>query len=207
MKRSLWKQLKKQLRRRRRPLLAQLALALTVITAVPSAATAWHVAETLPPESSSASGGLQQQLAQTEGLLEVRLQRTYLCGEETSELGSMTGAQALALLVRHPSWTASVEPGRLLVSERIDDLSEACSHGAFFGVDRSGNLSLYDGPPREERLMRTFYQLDVGLLESRLPAAHLKRLHRGIEVTDVVEYNSVLSMFSEYALRRHDSAV
>ena len=47
--------------------------------------------------------------------------------------------------------------------------------------------------------MRTFFQLDVGSMESSLPRDVIQRLEEGIRIQDMEEYNSVLSTFSDYA--------
>ncbi|WP_205417309.1 BofC C-terminal domain-containing protein, partial [Klebsiella pneumoniae] len=51
----------------------------------------------------------------------------------------------------------------------------------------------YQGEPDEEKVIRTFFQLDVGTMESSLPEGVLEQLHKGIRIQDVDEYNSVLS--------------
>nr|WP_246427575.1 BofC C-terminal domain-containing protein [Paenibacillus phyllosphaerae] len=86
----------------------------------------------------------------------------------------------------------------------IDDLSDACKESATFGVDKSGNLSLFDGPPKKEKVLRTFFQLDVNFMESSLPKEQVEQLTTGIRVTDKDEYNSVLSTFSDYAVGRSE---
>ncbi|WP_420491488.1 BofC C-terminal domain-containing protein, partial [Neobacillus drentensis] len=44
------------------------------------------------------------------------------------------------------------------------------------------------------------FQVDIQSMESSLPESVLKELHQGIRVSDVEEYNSVLSTFSDYAV-------
>lgn len=71
---------------------------------------------------------------------------------------------------------------------------------AFFGIDEGGNLSLYEGHPDENQVLRSFFQIDIEYLESSLPQETVEQLYRGIRVTDYAEYNSVLSTFSDYAV-------
>ena len=93
----------------------------------------------------------------------------------------------------------SDEGGAVALEERIDDLSPACKESAVFGIDKAGNLSLFDGPPERNRVLRTFFQLDVNYMESSLPQDRIDALVRGIRISDVDEFNSVLSSFSDYA--------
>lgn len=74
----------------------------------------------------------------------------------------------------------------------------------YIGIDSNGNLSLFDGPPKQEKVIRTFFQLDVETMESALPSEVLNQLQAGIRIQDVDEYNSVLSTFSDYALPESD---
>src|SRR5690606_28399011 len=89
---------------------------------------------------------------------------------------------------------------RVVFTEYIDDLSADCKQNAYVGIDASGSLTLFEGKPREAKAMKTFFQLDVEHLESALPAEVVQQLHEGIRITDVADYNSVLSTFSDYAI-------
>lgn len=213
---SLWKQLKKRLRRGKRPGLQLAALlmgaAVACGSAIPVEAARAAAADKpaysfdmrgaeTPPKQSGAPRSVIETLRTSEEPLPVRLRSVYLCGEETRSLGLIGAKQAIALLQKHPGWTAVMdEDGAVVLEERIDDLSPACKESAVFGVDKDGNLSLFDGPPERNKVLRTFFQLDVNYMESSLPPGRLDALERGIRVTDVDEFNSVLSSFADYAL-------
>jgi forespore regulator of the sigma-K checkpoint len=143
-----------------------------------------------------------QELKQNGERAEVVLHIVYVCGEETESLGSLNPDEIASLLSLHPGWTASMEPNGISVrlERRVNDLSPHCKSHAYFGIDRSGHFSLYDGEPKDDKVMRTFFQLDIGYLESSLPAGQFEQLSRGIRVCDIEEYNSVLSTFSDYAI-------
>ncbi|WP_020615859.1 BofC C-terminal domain-containing protein [Paenibacillus daejeonensis] len=127
--------------------------------------------------------------------------RSYICGEEMTMLGKLDAGQVEQLLKENPEWT--IKPAgedEIVVLEQIADLSETCKQRAYFSLDKLGHLSLFEGPPEEDRVIRTFFQLDTHYLESSLPRQHWQALNEGIRVSDVDEYNSVLSTFSEYAV-------
>nr|WP_245363296.1 BofC C-terminal domain-containing protein [Cohnella thailandensis] len=89
--------------------------------------------------------------------------------------------------------------GTVRVEERVDDLSPECRKSAYISLDRDGNLSLFDGPPRKEKIMRTFFQLDIKSLESSMSKEKLRELADGIRIADRDDYNHVLSSFSDFA--------
>ncbi len=134
-------------------------------------------------------------------LIRVVLQTEYICGVETEQLGRMDTAQLKVLLVQHSEWEAKVtSTDTLQLKQRVDDLSPICKHQAYISIDADGNLNLYEGKPAEENVIRTFFQLDVGTLESSLPDGVLEQLQEGIRVQDKDEYDSVISTFSDFAV-------
>ncbi|MGF9698362.1 BofC C-terminal domain-containing protein [Paenibacillus sp. MABNR03] len=134
-------------------------------------------------------------------LTSVVLETHYICGVETERLGKMALPQLKILLQQHPEWDAEVVASDTLqIKEHVDDLSPLCKEQAYISVDGVGNLKLYEGRPTEEKVIRTFFQMDVGSLESSLPEGVLEQLQQGIRVQDKDEYNSVISTFSDYAI-------
>ncbi|WP_244209254.1 BofC C-terminal domain-containing protein [Paenibacillus ferrarius] len=136
------------------------------------------------------------------------LLKSYVCGEERSQLGLQTSEQLLNLQTKHPDWLLSLSKnGEVTFTENIDDLSPACKENAVFGIDGSSNLSLFNGTPAKDNVIRTFFQLNIKHLESSLPRDTVEQLHNGIRVSDMEEYNSVLSTFSDYAVEETERAM
>lgn len=131
----------------------------------------------------------------------VHLKVNYVTGEEIQTLSGLLGpAQLQALIAKHPSWEARISSeGDLWLEKHIADLSPAAKKEGYFGVDEHGNLTLFKGPPVQEEVMKTFFQMDMGSMKSSLPEEIWKQLQDGIRVQDIEEYNSVLSTFSDYA--------
>lgn len=206
---SLWKQLKRRLRRNRRPLWMLGSMMLLVSLGchmIQSPAAVYADGENVNGESrSSIIGALQQKNVP----MAVKLQRIYVCGEETELLGRMTSEQIIQLLLEHPEWTAMLDADHesVLLEERIDDLSSHCKSHAYIGVDKNGNLSLFDGEPKEEKVLRTFFQLDVRYMESSLPHNKLEQLTKGIRISDIDEFNSVISTFTDYAMEKNEKVM
>ncbi len=216
---SLWKNLKKHLRRKRRPTwsLGGLIPVLTIIgclTGTPQHANADYepnfaerqaLAEEEGDERRKQIAGLERQSAP----LTVKLHRIYVCGEETKPLGRISGKQLASLLRSHPDWTVRRDetPQTLIIEQQIDDLSEQCKANAYIGVDKAGRLSLYDGLPKKEKVVKTFFQLDVQYMESSLPQDKLDRLVKGIRISDMEALNSVMSTYSDFAIEPNEKVM
>lgn len=203
---SLWKQLKRRLRRSRKPLWTLGGIAIWITASVGLGAAIMAA-----PASVTAYGqpSISEFLANRKEAAPVMLHRIYVCGEETESLGQLEGKRIVSLLREHPEWTASLDKDgeTVMVVERIEDLSDHCKTHAYFGVDKNGNFSLFDGAPKEEKVLRTFFQLDIRYMESSLPEHQLEQLNQGIRVSDIDEYNSVLSTYSDYAMERNEKAM
>lgn len=131
---------------------------------------------------------------------EVTVRQIYICGEEEQALGKLSQDEIYNLMNEHPTWKGEFAgTGQILFEETISDLSPTCKQQAYMSLDKEGNLSLFDGPPREEKVLKTFFQLDINSMESSLPDGAVKHLYDGIRIQDIDEYNSVISTFSDYA--------
>ncbi|PZE19445.1 BofC C-terminal domain-containing protein [Paenibacillus xerothermodurans] len=213
---SLLSKLKRKLRWKRRWLMLG---ALLLLTGMGSIAAALMQADHGGTDGSDFTGrdqpvfkvhantGLQPEeevramIQQIDGQREAFAQKTYVCGEELQQLGPMTANQILEYHRAHPHLTVKIgDSGQVLFVERIDDLSPQCKQNAYFGLDGTGHLSLFEGSPQEQQVIRTFFQLNVEYLESSLPHETVKQLYRGIPVHNLDEFNSVLSTFADFAV-------
>ncbi|CAM4365851.1 BofC C-terminal domain-containing protein [Paenibacillus tarimensis] len=211
---SLWKQLKKRLRMRKRPTwhlaaVGGLVLVMGLGSVEPARAAGRHEADTEVTAADTANQfraaekqpSVIETLRRSKQPVPVSMKRIYLCGEESQDVGLRTSSQIIRMLQSNPGWTAVMDQeGTVVIEERVDDLSPACKESAVFGISKDDYLSLFEGPPSRNQVLRTFYQLDVRFMESSLPEEQVRALHEGIRVTDREEFNSVLSSFSEYAL-------
>jgi len=204
---SLWKNLKKRLRRKRRPVWMLGVIIFCLLTG-------WllvtnEVEVSAAPEPSVNQTSVIRALEKLDGQTSVELRRIYVCGEESKTLGRMMSKDIVQLVLAHPEWKAMLnqEQSTIQFEERIEDLSEHCKANAYMGVDKKGNLSLFDGAPKKEKVVRTFFQLDVRYMESSLPQDKLDQLTRGIRISDMDEYNSVLSTYSDYAIEQNQKAM
>ncbi len=202
----LWKNLKKRLRNKRRPMwtLGAIVFSLMAATLALSAENALAA-----PDLAGHQSSIVKTLEKHDGPLSVNLHRVYVCGEESKPLGRMMSKQIVELLQAHPEWKAVIDPEQSMVhfEQTIEDMSEHCKANAYMGVDKKGNLTLFDGVPKKEKVVRTFFQLDVRYMESSLPQDKLDLLTKGIRINDMDEYNSVLSTYSDYAIEQNQKVM
>lgn len=160
------------------------------------------------PEDASPREVVLWALAGRKDDVEVILHRVYWCGQQTRLLGRLTATEAAGLLKAKRDWGAEFDSaGRLVLEETADDPLPSCRENAFIAMDREGNLALFDGPPRKDNVVRTFFQLDVKSLETGMSKERLRELAQGIRVADKDEYDSVLSVFSDYAYRKSEGVM
>ncbi len=132
-----------------------------------------------------------------------RLLTTYVCGTETLSLGTLSSQQLENLLKQHPDWKGRLNTkGEVWLERRVEDLSESCKERGYMGLSADGQLTLFEGPPKKEKVIRTFFQLDIDSMETALPEGVYEQLQQGIRVQDINEYNSVISTFSDFAVER-----
>lgn len=160
------------------------------------------------PAQDDGSRSVIATLSDMRGKVTVKIRRVYICGSESETIGLLSSVDTLRMMKLHPEWTAMLdEQGAVVMEQRIDDLSESCKRSAYFGMDKLGRLSLFDGEPKKEKVMRTFFQLDVNYMESSLPKERIDELVKGIRVTDKDAFNSVLSSFGDYAVERTEKVM
>jgi forespore regulator of the sigma-K checkpoint len=106
----------------------------------------------------------------------------YVCGDELEPLGLMDAADILAYHKNNPYTVVGlVAEGSVHFVKTIEDLSPRCKENAYFGMDKGGNLSLFEGVPGvgDSNVIQTFFQLNIEHLESSLPRDAIKELYRG----------------------------
>ncbi len=165
---SLWKQLKKKLRRSRRPVwqlgcCLGAAIALSAILA-PTGIQAQRNTVQLIQEPSVQAQSVIQMLDEQQGPITVKLHRFYMrrgavsaCQNRTSELQlSFSGSI-------QSGWLSRRNLAAIVMQQHIDDMSEACKRNAFIGLDKHGNLSLFEGSPKEGESAKNFFSVGRSL--------------------------------------------
>lgn len=132
---------------------------------------------------------------------EVILRKAYICRNDDRPLGIKPTQHIIQLMLDHPRWRVSIDAaGRVILEEQIEELPEACKERTYISLDGNRSLALFDGSPKEGKVIRTFFQLDVESMENSLPLKVMQQLYQGIQITDIEAYYSVLSTFSDFAV-------
>lgn len=144
---------------------------------------------------------LRKEIAASGQSRKVYYKTTYVCGDEVDEVkGPLSPEQLEAALDEHPDYKGRLDAdGAVWLERSVNDLSPTCKKEAYIGMDDEGNLTLFKGPPKRDKALKTFFQIDIGTMKSSLPEKVWKQLQGGIRVQDIDEYNSVLSTFSDFA--------
>jgi forespore regulator of the sigma-K checkpoint len=198
---NLIKQLKKQLKSGKRRLTLGLVLLMLggAYIGMESLKTSNSLEAMVGPETKQQQ--VLDQIIRSGNAHRVFAQKVYVCGQELTEIGKLSSDQIAQYYKVHPQDQVKLTTeGQVYFVEQVEDISAACKHNAFFGLDKNGSLSLFEGPPNEEKIIRTFFQLNVEHLKTSLPQGTFNQLKQGIPISDLAEYNSVLSTFSDYAV-------
>lgn len=202
---NLIKQLRKQLKSGKR----RLTLGLVLLTLT----VAYLGMENLNSPSSLEVMALPQtkqqqvldQINKSPNAHRVFAQKVYVCGQELAEIGKLNANQITIYSKEHPLEQVKLtDEGQVYFTQQIEDISAACKQNSFFGLDKKGGLSLFEGPPSDEKIIRTFFQLNVEHLKTSMPPGTYDQLKQGISISDLEEYNSVISTFSDYAVEVAD---
>ena len=148
----------------------------------------------------------QQSLLRQTANYNVLKRNVYVCGDEIVQMGTLSGAEIAALLERNGDWRLTWETdGSVVLNESIDDLTPGCKGNVYIGLDADGNLALFEGKPDRSKpdrnkVLQTFFQIDIEYLESSLPKQSVDRLYEGIRIHNYAQYNEVLSTFAGFAV-------
>lgn len=140
---------------------------------------------------------LQAVFAQHEVIL--TLQKTFVCGTEAEEKVTKMVPSLDQIYLDYQDWElVSQQENHFVFKKWVHDLAPVCRENGYFGLTENGILTLFEGPPKEAKVIQTFFQIDTNKLESALPQNDLTLLKQGIRIHDLAEYNSILSTYGEY---------
>ena len=132
----------------------------------------------------------------------VHTETVYIGGSEDKIVGIMRPVEIIQLMDKHPNLEGKLDrKGEVWLLNHVSELSQLCKQKGYIGLGTSGSLTLFEGKPEKEKVMRTFFQINVKSMETALPKEVVKQLHQGIRIQDLDEYNSVISTFSDFAMQ------
>ncbi|WP_234969334.1 BofC C-terminal domain-containing protein [Bacillus massilinigeriensis] len=127
--------------------------------------------------------------AEVEREIRVVLLRYYLDGEISKETIYENVSSMKDFWVRYHTWQlVKLEQDQIVFRRSIDDISPLLKANGYFGLSNNDVLTIYDGPPGKSKVIQSFYQIDVGKLES----STLELLREGIPVKTKASFVKVL---------------
>jgi forespore regulator of the sigma-K checkpoint len=129
------------------------------------------------------------------------LQRIYLDGEMSEEKIEETIWSMEDFWAKYDKWQlVEMEANKVVFRQGIDDISPLLKSNGYFGLSDEGVLTIFNGRPDGSNIIQSFFQIDLGKLES------IKRdqLKKGIPIRNKKCYEEVLETFKPYTVQeRH----
>jgi len=165
--------------------------------------SAWLMVNTLQQMKEDETPSQREQLAQAVlagEKVDITLQKTYVCGTEEEQKLTKTFSSADQVFQEYQDWELISEKDNHFVFKKlVHDLSPVCKENGYFGLTNEGILTLFEGPPQQQKVIQTFFQINTDKFESSLLKNDLDLLKKGIRIHDIAEYNSILSTYGEYS--------
>lgn len=129
--------------------------------------------------------------------VQVVLERMYLDGEFSQEIVMETIWSMEDFWAKYDHWQLiDMEEDKVVFREYVDDISPLLKTNGYFGISNDGTLTIFNGKPQTSKIIHTFFQLDIGRLES---TKH-EQLKKGIPIKNKDHYVEVLETFKNYTL-------
>ncbi|WP_246861198.1 intercompartmental signaling factor BofC [Bacillus sp. REN3] len=156
----------------------------------------WLARNTEPAFAEKPEGNVQEINEPLE--ITITLQRAYLDGEMSEEKVKEKIWSMEDFWAKYDDWQlVDLDNGKAVFRMEIDDISPLLKGNGYFGLSQEGVLTIFNGRPDRSNIIQSFFQIDLGRLES------IKRdqLEKGIKIKDKKRYEQVLETFKPYTLQ------
>lgn len=124
------------------------------------------------------------------------LERMYLDGEVSQELLTETIWSMEEFWAKYDEWQLiDMEEEKMIFRKYMDDISPLLKANGYFGVTDKGVLTIFNGRPNKSKIIQSFFQIDLGRLESK----KCEELKQGIPIKTKEQYVEVLETFKTYS--------
>ena len=128
----------------------------------------------------------------------VILQREYLDGELSEEKITEWTWSIKELRNKYKDWQVVEQTKEHIVLHKMEnDISPLLKANGYFGITADGTLSIYNGKPEYDKVIHTFFQIDVGKLEVYKQEA----LQQGIPIISKDQFNSLIQEYKAYSVK------
>lgn len=128
--------------------------------------------------------------------VEIILKCLFLDGEVSEETVTETIYTMENFWAKYEDWQfIGMDNEKMVFHKKMDDISPILKANGYFGVTDDGILTIFNGKPYKSHIIQSFFQIDVGKLESR----RMKELKQGIPIKTKDRYVEVLETFKSYS--------
>lgn len=128
--------------------------------------------------------------------VEILLKCEYMDGEISEETVTETIYSKENFWAKYEDWQfIGMENNKMIFHKKADDISPLLKANGYFGVTDDGILTIFNGKPYKSHIIQSFFQIDVGKLESR----KREELKKGIPIKTKDRYVEVLETFKSYS--------
>ena len=128
----------------------------------------------------------------------VILQREYLDGELSEEKVTEWYWSIEELKNKYRDWKIiELTKNQIVFHKMENDISPLLKTNGYFGMTKDGTLSIFNGKPEDDKIIHTFFQIDVGKLE----VYQQEELQQGIQIISKDQFNSLMKKYREYAVQ------
>ncbi|GAA0334194.1 hypothetical protein GCM10008967_26220 [Bacillus carboniphilus] len=129
-------------------------------------------------------------------VVRVVLERNYIDGEISEEIVYEKILAMEDFWSKYSDWQlVDMEEGIVKFTKDVDDISPLLKTTGYFGITNDGVLSIFNGLPSQDRIIQSFFQIDMRKLES----IERQKLEKGIRISNKDQYVEVLKTFRSYS--------
>lgn len=130
--------------------------------------------------------------------VKVILERVYLDGEVSEEQMDEKIWSMEQFWSKYDQWqVVDMDDQSVVFRKHVDDISPLLKANGYFGITDDGVLTIYYGKPQKYNIIQSFFQLDIGKLES----TRHEELKEGIPIRNKDRYVEVLETFKNYTVQ------
>ncbi len=131
--------------------------------------------------------------------LEVVLQKIYIDGQMSEERRTETVWSLEDFWAAYDGWkVVNQQEGQIVFHKKVKELSPTIKAKGYIGLDEHGKLSIFEGKPSEQKVIQTFYQIDLDELE----VLDSQGLEEGIKIKSADQYFQLLKQFEKLAVKK-----
>ncbi|MDM5190129.1 BofC C-terminal domain-containing protein [Bacillus sp. DX4.1] len=148
--------------------------------------------------SSVTTAAIVQDVTQKEPQITIMLERVYLDGEVSEEIFTEKVVNLEKFLQEYREWQlVDRDDVQIVLQKRMDDISPLLKTSGYFGVSKNGILQIFNGVPKSDNAIQSFFQIDMKKLESY----EREQLKRGIRIKSKERFVKTIEEMKQYAVQ------